>query len=199
MGLDSLPIPESVKTQVREDVGQFLIESILKSVSDGKSPIEGESWPKLSKKYKARKEAEGLPGVANMEESGDMLDSLMFKKSDDGVELGFFGAEAPKADGHNKFSGKENNTPQRRFLPGEGESFSEEIQTGAQKIIADAVNDNLLFNADDFSGVTTTAELYSILFEYFPGLESRIDIRSAIAVTPKLLQLLDDEGLIDLL
>lgn len=191
-------MPERVKTRVKNDVGEFLIESILSSVGRSESPVKGESFPALSKEYKKKKVEEGLPGKANMELEGDMLDALTFKETRDGIELGFFGDEAWKADGHLKFSGKENNTPKRRFLPDEGQEFVPSIAREVGKIIADAVADEIEFKKSDFDSVASKADLYDALSDYFPDL-SRAEVKTLISRTPGLARFLDDAGLLDLL
>lgn len=191
-------LPETIKAKVKRDVGEFLVERVLSSLRNAETPVKGEGWPALSKEYKAKKKAEGLPGEPNMELEGDMLDALTFEETSDGVEIGFFGAEAWKADGHLKFSGKENNTPQRRFLPGEGQEFDAEITRKAEQIIADAIAENADFDKSVFEDVASKSDLYEVLAEFFPDM-SRAEIRSAVTRAPALIKLLDELDLIDLL
>ena len=139
-----------------------------------------------------------MPGDANMEFEGDMLDSLKFKKSDDGVELGFFNKEAWKADGHLKFSGKENSTPMRRFLPGEGQQFNSDIRGEVEKIIADAIADEVTIPRAELEDVSTKSELYDLLAEQFQGL-SRAEIKRTVLQSVVLSELLDDYDLLELL
>lgn len=133
LGIDHLPL--GVQNKIKNEVGEFLVGTILLTLQDAKSPVAGESFPALSKNYKEKKIALGGVGKPNMELEGDMLSSLAFKPIDGGIELGFFDSEAAKADGHLKFSGRENHTPQRRFLPGEGQSFKRGIEQEVKKII----------------------------------------------------------------
>lgn len=174
----------------------FLVEQILASVAKEQSPVEGEDWPKLDKDYKKHKVAEGLPGKANLESSGELLDALTYKTTKTGVEVGFFNSQAWKADGHLKFSGAENNIPQRRFLPAEGQSFKRSIQDEVNKIIIDAKADT--FKKSDLREIETKSELYSYLEETL-GLESRSEIRMAVLRNEDLFNTLDDLGLVDLL
>jgi len=131
----------SVKRQIKEDVGDFLIDTILERLSNQQTPVSGEGYKKtLSKKYKNKKVSEGGSSVPDMELKGDMLDALKFKNTVDGIEIGFFNKQAWKADGHLKFSGSENLTPRRRFLPGDGQNFKRDIESEIQKIIAERLN-----------------------------------------------------------
>lgn len=191
-------VPDDIKAKIKQDVGDFLVESILTAVSKAKSPVAGESWPALSKEYKAKKEDEGAAPKANMEEHGDMLNSLTFRETPNGIEIGFFDDQAWKADGHLKFSGKENHTPKRRFIPAEGQNFTADIQVEIDKIIADNLADAETFKRGDFSGVDTTSALYEVLRRAF-GDMSVHEIRAAVTRSPYLTQLLDDLDLMELL
>lgn len=193
-----LKIPEAAKTQIKRDVGDYLIEQITKSAGRARSPVAGESWQAtLSPEYAKKKKAEGLPAKANMEESGDLLDSLTFEETESGIELGWFGAEAGKADGHNNLSG-DSSLPQRRTLPDVGQTFVGDIQDEIEKIVADGVTGSMEFERADFEDVGTKSELYSALDEYFPDL-TRSEIKMAITRTPELANLLDDLDLLELL
>jgi len=191
-------VPKSDQNDVKNQVGEFLVEQILKSVSQAKSPVVGESWPKLSKEYRKRKEAEGGSGVADMELTGELLNALDFKTNSDGVEIGFFGEQAWKADGHLKFSGKENNTPQRRFLPEEGQKFKADIQSEIEKIILDATASASDLSASDLKEIETKSELYNYLSDKF-GIDSRSEIRMAVLRNPDLVDKLDNYDLLGLL
>ena len=197
--VSDLKLPESVKSQIKNDIGDYLVESIISAAGDSKSPVAGGAWKKaLSDSYKKQKVAQGLPGVANMEESGDLLDSLTYKTTDSGIDIGWFGSEAGKADGHNNFSG-DSPLPRRQTLPDEGQKFSSEIQKNIEKIISDAVNNNTEFDSQDFEGIDNKAELYNILAEYFPDAVSNYELRLILTRNPELAALLDEMDLIDLL
>lgn len=151
------------------EVGEFVKEQILLSVAESSSPISGGAFKKsLSAAYKKQKEADGLPGVANLELTGEMLDSLDYKTTKDGIEIGVFGRAALRADGHNNFSG-ESELPGRQFLPKEGESFKPSIQKEIDRIIRDKLTENLSISRRDFATVRNGIELWQVLREFFPG------------------------------
>ena len=193
-----LDAPKSVQAKIKRDVGEFIVSEILSSVNGAKSPVAGESWPGLSKGYKKIKVGQGGTSTPDMQLSGSMLDSLKFKATTDGVEVGFFNKEAAKADGHNKLSGRENNTPQRRFLPEEGQDFISSIQKGIEEIVADAVVEAEKMVKADFEGVETKADLMRVLSEKFDGM-SRTEITAAVLRSVELTELLDDLNLLELL
>jgi len=139
--LDDVIAKRSVKTQIKRDVGNFLIDTILESVAEQKTPVSGEKYKaSLSREYKKRKQAEGGSSVADMELFGDMLDSLKFKNTSTGIEIGWFGKQANKADGHLHFSGRDSFAPRRRFIPGEGQKFKRDVESEIQRIIAEHID-----------------------------------------------------------
>lgn len=126
----------------------------------------------------------------------DALDST--DAGSDRIEIGWVGDQAAKADGHNNLSGQ-SLIPTRRTIPDVGQRFDSDIQAGAEKIISDAVSNNIDdINASDFDSVTTKNELYSTLTEYFPDM-SRAEIRMAVTRSAPFARFLDDHGLFDLL
>jgi hypothetical protein len=188
-------IPKDLKREVAQEVGELLVEKVLGVLSEGKkSPVDGEQWPKLTTNYLHKKEAAGLPGKPNMEFTGEMLDSLSFKVTKEGIEFGIFGKDAPKADGHNNFSGR-SQLPQRRFLPAEGQEFMKSIQEDVQKIIDDAVvgAQNI---QDELDGVKNRQEFWGVLNDLFPEL-SRSAIKEAVMRSPSLVAWLEEEEMLE--
>lgn len=192
-----LKLSAEAKSKIHKEVGDFLVETTLSRVAKARSPIKGESFDPLSPTYKKHKVAEGGSGVPDLELSGEMLDSLTFEETDDGIELGHFDDQAAKADGHNNLSGK-SSLPQRRYLPDVGDEYEPSVQVEIRKIIADALVEGVEIDTEDFSGVTTKADLYDVLEEYFPEF-SRPAIKSAVVRNPQLSRLLDDLGVLNLL
>lgn len=191
-------MPDKLQTRIKNDVGEFLVEQIISSAAQSKSPVAGGEWQKaLSPAYKKKKKSEGLPPVANLEEEGDLLDALTSKSTDSGLELGWFGAQAGKADGHNNFSGR-SNLPRRQALPDVGQDFKAEISKGVEAIISENLSSQLRISEDRFDNVATRAELYEVLSVYFPD-SSRGDIRRAVTQNAKLAGVLGDLGLLKLL
>lgn len=102
-------------------------------MSSGKSPVMGQSFAKLDPDYADK--YKGGNRTPNLELEGDMLDSLTFEVRGDEVEVGIFSdKEAPKADGHNNFSG-ESKLPTRRFIPDSSEEFIPKISSGVEQIL----------------------------------------------------------------
>ncbi len=180
-------------------MGDFLIEETLKSVAASKSPVAGEKWPALKPSYRKEKDAAGHPPVPNMEFSGDMLADLTFKDTADGIQIGFIGSDqAPKADGHVKFSGKDNGVRKRRFLPGEGQEYVSSIQKDVDQIIADAIVESMPFDTKELKDVDSKADLYSLFRDAWPDL-TNAEIKATILRTPDIFAMLADLDLEDFL
>lgn len=194
LGLNGLPA--SIKNDIIEEVGTILKEEVLLALGNAKSPVAGESFPALSKKYKEFKQAQGGSGAPDLELYGDMKDALTFEPTDSGLKLGFFGDQAAKADGHNKLSGRENFTPKRRFLPEEGQTFKRDIVRTVEEIVDNGVASS--FEESDFSGVESEQDLYDVFREVYAGY-SRAEIREVVAGNVELLDLLIKLDLIGLL
>lgn len=127
-------VPRGRKAEAKEAVGEYLMGAMLDKIADGKSPVKGERFPRLSKPY-ADEEKFG-DRTPNLDLEGDMLNALEFKRrKGDEIEIGIFKKkEVPKADGHNNFSGK-SDLPQRRFVPDERQEFKKDIEAGIKRTI----------------------------------------------------------------
>ncbi len=186
-------LPPKIQREIKQEVGELIVEQVLMALGDAESLVDGESFPKLSKNYKKKKVSEGGSSAPDLELTGGLKDALTFRPTDDGIEVGFFGKKADHADGHLKFSGRENATPQRRFLPGEGQKFNSDLVNEINAIIADKTTS--VFKKSDFSGVESRSDLYDILGEQFKGM-SRSEIRAFVASNPELLDMLYDLDLV---
>ena len=180
-------LPSAVKDAIIEEAGEVIVAEILASLGEARSPVSGESFPRLSKKYREFKMREGGSGSPDLELYGDLKDALTWKPTENGLEVGFFGGQADKADGHNKLSGRENFTPQRRFLPAEGQNFKRHIVRQVEDIIDSHAGD--AFKESDFGGVESSTELYDVLRGVYSGY-TRSEIRQAVASSPELMDML---------
>jgi hypothetical protein len=195
--LDLDGVPLKVQDDVKEEVGDYLLEQILSTVGSQESPILDKPWPKLSEDYAEIKKNDGFDPVPNLERTGDMLGALDFKVTSDGIKIGIFGnkEQVAKADGHNNFSG-ESQIPTRQFLPEKGERFSSDIESQINKIILDAKAGGI--SKDEFEDVVTSKSLYNVLGSYL-NTSSRAEIRLAVLRSDDLLTMLEDLDLIGLL
>jgi hypothetical protein len=163
--LENLKIPKTKLSSLKTDIGDYIKEQVLLKVADAESPVTGRSFKALSKDYKALKDKEGFTPKPNLEKEGDLLNALDVTPTAEGFEIGIYGAEAPKADGHNNFSG-DSSLPERRFIPKEGQNFDSSIQRGVEAMIADAIAENTKL---DLEGIETQRELFAYLKEVYTG------------------------------
>lgn len=196
---DGVNLTKESKRRVAEDVSDLLKTTILEEVSKGKSPLSGLSWPKLNPSYKKFKESQNLPGKANLEFTGQMLDDFdVVAKGSGTIELNVTGKKSvSKADGHNNFSG-ESDLPLRRFLPKEENKFKKNIEQQINDIVAKAVSENLKLSRRKFSNVKSKAAFFGVLKELFPGF-SNTQISDAIISNEDLLDEFTSLGLVKFL
>jgi hypothetical protein len=158
----------SNKEKVKRDIGEFIVNEMLLKLSDGKSPVAGEKFNKLSDKYAS--EEKGGDTTPNLELEGDMLDALGFKstKGSDELVIGILDEKQwGKADGHNKF-GKTNNKqiPKRRFIPLKSGKFEKSIMNGVKQIIsANKKTKSRQLDGDVFKILSETSQEVGIALE----------------------------------
>lgn len=133
-------LSQTTKKKISNELGEFLVDKILKDTSNQRSSVSGQKWKGLSKDYKDMK-SKIAPGVANLELHGDMLDALKSKPKSDEVEIGVYGKlQTQKTDNHCHFRiYGEPTLPLRKFLPGENESLRPGIMREAVKIAKELV------------------------------------------------------------
>ncbi len=158
------------------------------------SPITGEAFPALNEDYEEYKRSKGLPGEPNLEFTGDMLDSLSYETTREGIKIGVFGKSAGKADGHNNLSGK-SKLPQRQFLPDKGQTFVTTIEEEVDRIIADYVADEKEPDEEELSNIYSSSGLYDYLQSVF-GFQDRGELRNSVLRNPKWYNELSLRGLI---
>lgn len=191
----SVPVPRELREEISKEVSEFVKEQVLQSIAESKSPISGGKFKsKLTTAYAAKKMKDGAAPVANLELTGEMLDSLDTKITNKGFDIGVYGSAAPRADGHNNFSG-DSKLPPRQFLPKAGEKFKSDIQAEIDKIIKDKVMEQVEVGRRTFATIRTADELFAVLDELYPDL-SRRDIKEGITRNLELSDLLDEFNLL---
>lgn len=184
------------KEEVLSEIGDVIVTKILESCADAKSPITGKAFHKLSDNYKEKKKEETGSTAPNLDLTGSMLSSLEFKIKKDKLEIGVYGEDAPKADGHNNFSGQ-SKLPTRQFLPKRGQSFDSDIEKIISETIEQYKADNLTLDDRKLSKIETKKELYDYLKQTLGDYErSRL---KELALSSELSVALDKFNLLDLL
>jgi hypothetical protein len=98
-----------------------------------------------------------------------MLDNLGYRPTGSGVEIGVYGKDAPKADGHVNFSGK-SQIPTRRFIPGEGQQFRPEIDREIQDIVNDHIARSRKPTRAELGVIRSKSELNTFIRGLFPDM-----------------------------
>lgn len=132
--LEDVDAPERIKTRIKQDVGQLLVSRLIEFAAQETSPVKGMKWPALSKEYRKFKQQQGAGTSANLRLNDEMLPELDFRTTEDGIEIGWWGSQAPKADGHANLSGK-SRIPTRRLIPDVGQTFKSDILKDIEQII----------------------------------------------------------------
>jgi hypothetical protein len=132
------PKSASERRNALDASAEYLGEQILKYVGEQQSPVKGYgAFDALTDNYAKTKKRAGHPPIPNLEFSGDMLSALKTKRVGDQIVVEITGKQGAKADGHNNHSG-ESSLPLRRFIPGKGETFEDDILSGISRILETA-------------------------------------------------------------
>lgn len=144
---------KSTKSEALDAIADYIHESILSAVGDGDSPVKGEHFKKLNKKYaQIAHDGDRSP---RLELEGDLLDSIRVESKRSKIIVGVEEDEEEKADGHNQLTSKakawaeERDFPKRRFIPDEGQQFSSEIMDGIESILNDYADQEAEDQADE--------------------------------------------------
>jgi hypothetical protein len=145
--VDTSEATKATKDEIKEEIGEFLVDRMLEDISKQKSPVDNRKFDKLSKPYATFKRKSGRRGVPNLELEGLMLDALEHKPYRDGVEVGIFEEDqeqVQKSDNHNKFSAKSKGTgvPERQFIPRKKQKMRPGIMREVKKIAKDILERN---------------------------------------------------------
>lgn len=137
-------VAKDKRDEANARVANFVKESVLSTVAEGKSPVQGESWKRsLSPAYKKLKKRISGVDFSNMELEGDLLNGVDVTPRGRKVRLEVSSSQEDKADGHCNFSGK-SKLPRRRFVPNgkEGQTFKQDIINGMREILVQYSEDN---------------------------------------------------------
>ena len=119
-------IDEVIAAEVMSNIGETVIRESKAMIAKGQSPVDGYG---RFEKYKDPKKYPGKRKPAspvNLKLEGDMLDAYQYRRTaKTKLEVGVRDPkQAKKAHAHNEGTA---DIPQRRFIPGEGESFAKPI------------------------------------------------------------------------
>lgn len=132
-------VPKSKRDELLDEIGEYLLDSVLDYVGEAKSPVAGGRYKSTLSEAYADSQKMG-DTTANLDLTGGMLNSLQIitDPSSGTVTIGIFDTdETPKAYNHQVGD----TIPQRQFLPNEGENFKAEILRGVGRILSEYIED----------------------------------------------------------
>lgn len=113
--------PRRVSRDLLDEAAELIKVEMLSYIGEGKSPLSGGLWKRsLSKSYRERKGEESSSGFANMELSGDLLDSLTVEATRSGtLVISVPDDQADKAEGNliGSYGREEDPGKAREFMP----------------------------------------------------------------------------------
>lgn len=136
-------VKEDQKREAKQEVADYLSNQILREVSAGVSPVQGEGrFKRLETEYAIKDK--GGNRLSNLELEGDLLNDFNIVNDESSfLNIGHKGEQVPKADGHNQLSGKAKSWakqigfPRRRYIPDDSQKFTGKIVGEIRKIIGE--------------------------------------------------------------
>lgn len=133
----------SARDQAKEEIREYLEDTILDHLSRGESPVAGKpkKFRGLSKDYIAVKRKISGSTKPNMELYGDMLDDFDVRVEGSTLSFGIHSDASDesklKAENHNKFTARARKTkvPERSWIPKKGENLRRDIMRDINAII----------------------------------------------------------------
>jgi len=192
---ENLELTAAQKAEASRDVGEYLVSQINQYLNGANTPVSGGSYKSgLSSEYRAFKRDQGGSSVADLELTGTMRDSLTYRVTPTGVQVGVFGnnRNSLKADGHNNYSGR-STLPRRQFLPDRGQNFKAQITRGVESILAAKKVQGGPVALSGLSQVQTRAEFNDWISTQFPNI-SRTQVSRALLSDPAAVNTLENLG-----
>lgn len=133
-------IPQDQRKDALEAAAEFIKEQMLSYIAEGESPVDGGKWRKeLTEKYAEIKDKLSSSNFANMELSGELLDSLEFLANSRSISIVVPSDQAGKAEGNLIGSyGQDKPRPKyaREFMPyKKNQQLRDEILQGVDEIL----------------------------------------------------------------
>lgn len=129
------------KREIKQAVGSFLVNAVIDDMNNSTSSVTGRRFKSLDKDYVDLKKSKGGSGSPDLELFGDLKDSITFKQTDKGVEIGVFGGvNALKAETHN-WGTQDDIVPRRPFIPKKGDSGLDQFRPQIRKEVVDLIKE----------------------------------------------------------
>ena len=134
-----ITVPKANRKEALEAVATYVKEQVLSNTAEGVTSVEGGQYRRrITKEYAAEKDG---PAIANMENSGEMMDAFDTDVDGNYVELAISGDQAGKAEGNLKGTYGQDKPIDggkyiREFMPyKKGMKLSNKIMRGVEKIL----------------------------------------------------------------
>ena len=128
------------REELLEEVADYVQDQIRQTVEKARSPVKGiGKFKALTKDYRAIKRSQGGSGIADLELTSEMLNSLSVEiLKGNVIRATFSNDQQPKADGHHNVSGR-SKLPRRPAIPDadRDETWNKQITAGIRRIVED--------------------------------------------------------------
>lgn len=134
-----IEIPRNARREALDEVASYLHEELLNFIGDGKSPVAGGVWKKkLTTGYEKLKAEESGAGFANLELTGELLDSIRVEAKGAKIVIDLDRDQYDKAEGHitgQYGAGKMKKDYRRQFIPQGNEELKRGIMANVKRIL----------------------------------------------------------------
>lgn len=134
-----LQIPKDKRREALQAAADLIKTEMLDYIGEGKSPVSGGKWIRgLTKEYAKKKSEESSADFANLELSGDLLDSLSVEATSSSITIDVGSDQKNKAEGHlSGLYGEHSRIRPRQFMPQGDETFKRSIISKLKDLLSD--------------------------------------------------------------
>lgn len=135
-----IEVPRSKRKEALEAAAELLKVEMLDYIGAGKSPVSGGKWVRsLTPAYAERKAEQSSAGFANLELTGDMLDSLTVEASGSSLVIDVGEDQRDKATGHltGIYGEHSKRERPRMFMPQGNQTFKRDILRKLRDVLAE--------------------------------------------------------------
>ena len=135
----NLEIPKDKQKEALQAASEFIKETMLDYIGEGKSPVSGGKWVRsLSPEYKKKKLEESGVDFSNLELTGGFLDKLSVDVSGSKIVIDVDADDYGRAEGFiTRQYGESSKIKKRQFSPQKGESFKKQILSDLKELLSE--------------------------------------------------------------
>lgn len=135
-----LEIPRNKRREALEAAAELLKVEMLDYIGSGKSPVSGGKWVRsLTPAYAEQKAEDSSADFANLERTGDLLDSLTVEPKGQALVIDVGEDQYGKAEGHitGVYGEHSKRERPRQFMPQGEETFKRDIMRKLKEVLAE--------------------------------------------------------------